>query len=141
MGSPPATVPHVQPVRVTEWVGDVESYYRTIDWHVALAPLRPHIFNRSKSPLRLLEAASLGIPVVASAAGPYADWLRHGETGYLAARDHEWTRYLRILVNDEAVRLEMAAAGRKQASEWTAEGRAAEWESAYADQLAGVGAR
>jgi glycosyltransferase involved in cell wall biosynthesis len=143
MGSPPATAPRplCPPARLTGWVGDVESYYRAIDWHVALAPLRPAIFNRSKSALRLLEAAALGLPVVASAAGPYADWLRHGETGYLARQDHEWVRYLRILVNDDAVRLELGANARKQASEWTVEERAADWEAAYAAQLAGVGVR
>ncbi len=40
-------------------------------WAVAVAPLRDTPFNRSKSDVKLLEYAMLGLPVVASNAGPY----------------------------------------------------------------------
>jgi glycosyltransferase involved in cell wall biosynthesis len=114
-------------VRHTEWTNSVPDYWRSIDYDVMLAPLRPHPFNASKSPLRPLEAAILGIPVIASDYGPYARFVKHGETGYLVKRDHEWGRYLRELVNDEAMREEMGAAGRRQAADWTVEGNVADW--------------
>lgn len=117
-------------VRYTAWTDSVPEYWRLIDYDVMLAPLRPHRFNASKSALRPLEAAILGIPVIASDYGPYADFVRHGETGYLVKRDHEWGTYLRALVNDPAMRAEMGAAGRSQAADWTIEGNADRWAKA-----------
>ncbi|GAA0705496.1 hypothetical protein GCM10010193_70730 [Kitasatospora atroaurantiaca] len=114
-------------VRFTEWTQSVPEYWRRIDYDVMLAPLRPHVFNASKSALRPLEAAALGIPVVASDYGPYAEFVRHGETGFLVKHDHEWGRYLRELVNDRAMREEMGAAGRRQAADWTVEGNVGAW--------------
>jgi glycosyltransferase involved in cell wall biosynthesis len=114
-------------VRVTPWTNSVPDYWRSIDYDVMLAPLRANVFNASKSPLRPLEAAMLGIPVIASDYGPYAGFVRHGETGYLVRRDHEWGKYLRELVNDEATREEMGAAGRRQAASWTVEGNVDTW--------------
>lgn len=114
-------------VRFTAWTHSVPEYWRLIDYDVMLAPLRPHVFNASKSALRPLEAAALGIPVIASDYGPYADFVRHGETGFLVKHDHEWGRYLRELVNDPAMRAEMGAAGRRQAADWTIEGNVGAW--------------
>lgn len=114
-------------VRFTEWTPSVPAYWRAIDYDVMLAPLRAHVFNASKSALRPLEAAMLGIPVIASDYGPYAQFVQHGVTGYLVRRDHEWGRYLRELVNDEAMRQEMGAAGRRQAAGWTIEGNIDLW--------------
>jgi hypothetical protein len=48
---------------------------------VSLVPLRPSVFTYSKSAIRCLEAAALGIPVVASGYVPYAGFVRNGETG------------------------------------------------------------
>jgi len=115
-------------VRHTAWVPSVPDYWRAIDYDVMVAPLRAHPFNASKSPLRPLEAAALGIPVIASDYGPYAEFVQHGVTGFLVRRDHEWGRCLRELVNDEAMRTEMGAAGRRQAADWTVEGNVAKWE-------------
>jgi glycosyltransferase involved in cell wall biosynthesis len=115
-------------VRVTPWSKSVPDYWRAIDYDVMLAPLRPHPFNASKSPLRPLEAAALGIQVIASAYGEYEQFVEHGVTGYLVRRDHEWGRYLSELVNDEAARVEMGAAARRQAAAWTIEGNVKRWE-------------
>ncbi|MFG3051920.1 glycosyltransferase [Kitasatospora sp. NPDC048239] len=115
-------------VRVTPWTNSVPDYWRAIDYDIMLAPLRPHPFNASKSPLRPLEAAALGIPVIASAYGPYEEFVQHGVTGYLVRRDHEWGRYLTELVNDLAARAEMGAAARRQAADWTIEGHIDDWE-------------
>jgi hypothetical protein len=42
-------------------------------WAVGLAPLADEPFNESKSDLKLLEYAGLGLPAVASPVGPYRD--------------------------------------------------------------------
>lgn len=114
-------------VRLTGWTKTVPDYWRALDFDIMIAPLRAHPFNASKSALRCLEAAMLGIPVVASDYGPYASFVQHGITGFLVKRDHEWGRYLTQLVNDEAMRDEMGAAARKQAADWTVEGHATDW--------------
>jgi glycosyltransferase involved in cell wall biosynthesis len=117
-------------VRVTPWTESVPDYWRAIDYDIMLAPLRAHPFNRSKSPLRVLEAAMLGIPVVASDYGPYAEFVQHGETGLLAKSEHEWGKHLRALVEDEAMRTEMGAAARRLAAGWTIEGHGDDWRKA-----------
>jgi len=94
---------------------------------VMVAPLQAHVFNRSKSPLRVLEAAMLGIPVVASDYGPYADFVQHGTTGLLVRADHEWGKHLRALVEDAAMREEMGANARAHAAGWTIEQHADDW--------------
>lgn len=117
--------------RFTTWMPSVFDFWRAVDFHIGLAPLRPHRFNRSKSPLRVLALAALGVPVVASNYGPYAEFVQHGVTGFLADRSHEWGKYLRELVNDPAMRAEMGAAARKQAKAWTIEGNVWRWEETY----------
>jgi glycosyltransferase involved in cell wall biosynthesis len=117
-------------MRLTPWVDSVEQFWRRIDFHIGIVPLKRHVFNSSKSPLKALELAFLGIPAIASNVGPYPGLVRHGETGYLVRKPGEWGRYLRKLVNDEAMRDEMGHAARKLATEWTIEGNIHRWEDA-----------
>ncbi|MFD9223831.1 glycosyltransferase [Streptomyces sp. NPDC060064] len=116
--------------RFTPWVPDVETFLKTIDYQVGIAPLRPHVFNQSKSALKAIECGALGIPIVASAVRPYEDYVQHGVTGYLVRRDHEWGQHLRALVNDPVMRAEMGAAGRQQAAQHTVTATAPLWEKA-----------
>jgi glycosyltransferase involved in cell wall biosynthesis len=70
-------------------------------FHVNLAPLEPfNRFNEAKSEVKFIEAALVGVPTVASAGPAYADALRHGETGLLAATPEEWLRHLNDLTAD-----------------------------------------
>jgi glycosyltransferase involved in cell wall biosynthesis len=139
MGGVPDTAPRVG--RRTGWSDSIDAYYRSVDWHLALAPLKPHVFNRSKSDLRVKEASALGLPVIASDTGPYPGYVEHGRTGYLVRQPHEWSTYLRALVEDPDTRTAMGANAREQAAEWTVEHRAADWEAAYSRQLTGAGVR
>lgn len=114
------------------WVDDIWDYYRSLRMDVALAPLRPHLFNRSKSAIRVMEAGALGIPVIASDVGPYAEYVQHGRTGWLVRRDHEWTSCVRDLINSPITRQSMGANAREQAREHTIEGRVGDiWETFY----------
>lgn len=116
--------------RFTPWVESVPGFHAVIDFDVTLAPLRPSKFNRSKSAIRCLEAAALGIPVVASDFGPYAEFVRDGETGLLANQPHQWISNLKQLL-DPAIRLEMGAKARALAAEHTIESNIELWEKAY----------
>jgi glycosyltransferase involved in cell wall biosynthesis len=93
--------------RFTWWKNDIDAYLRTLDFHIGLAPLRPSLFNQSKSALKAIEYGALGIPIIASNHGPYADYVIHGETGFLVTRPHEWTTYLRALTSDADLRARM----------------------------------
>lgn len=137
VGSVPDHFPEVYPHRHTDWDPDIFRYYRTLDWHVALAPLAPSKFNRSKSALRAMEAAMLGFPVVASNVEAYGQFVRHGVTGYLVDRASDWDRYLTELLNDPDAREAMGAAARTVAREHTIEATAHLWEKAYDGSMAG----
>jgi glycosyltransferase involved in cell wall biosynthesis len=118
------------PGRHTGWQG-IWDYYRSIDFDIGLAPLAHTVFNDSKSHIKALEYAALGIPVIASDELPYRDFVVHGETGYLVRRDHEWSTYLRELVNDPARREGMGRRAKEVARSWTIQSGWVRWAAAY----------
>lgn len=120
------------PGRYTPWESRVWDYYEQIDFDIGLAPLVNSVFNASKSHIKALEYMALGVPVIASDSPAYSSLVVHGETGFLVRRDHEWRKYLRLLINDREMREEMGRKGRERARQWTIEGRWPEWEAAYA---------
>jgi glycosyltransferase involved in cell wall biosynthesis len=105
--------------RFTKWTPTVPDFFRTIDYDVGIAPLAPHAFNESKSYIKALECAALGIPVIASNVYPYKNFIKHGETGFIVKYDHEWGKYLRLLKADERLRLDMGEAAKKVAAKYT----------------------
>jgi glycosyltransferase involved in cell wall biosynthesis len=117
--------------RYTPFQAGVWNYYQVIDFDVGLAPLASNVFNRSKSHIRCLEYAALGVPVVASDVPAYRGIVIDGVTGFLVRRDHEWQPRLRDLVNDEAMRAEMGAKAREHAAGWAIQGGYRRWEQAY----------
>jgi len=122
----------------TGWDDDIWSYYRSIDFDIGIAPLSPIPFNRSKSHLKALEYAAMGIPVVASDMEPYRDLVVDGVTGYLVSTPEQWDKRLTELIHDEAARTEMGAAARKRAAEFTIQGNWQLWERAYEEAARGA---
>jgi hypothetical protein len=114
-------------LRHTGWAKNVEDYYRLVDFDIGVAPLKPHPFNQSRSAVKALEYGALGIPIVASAYTPYENHVKHGETGFLVRRDHEWAQYLRDLTQDPAMRAEMGENARRQAKQHTIEDNLESW--------------
>lgn len=112
----------LEQMRSTRWADGVENYYKLLDFDIGVIPLKPHLFNRSKSHIKALEFAALGIPVVASDFGPYERFVQKGKTGYLVQRDHEWASILRDLVNDPVRRAKLGYEARLQAKANTIEG-------------------
>lgn len=119
------------PGRHTPWNQDIMAYYRTIDFDIGLAPLIDSTFNRSKSAIKCMEYAALGIPVIASDVEPYREFVVHGETGWLVRDRYYWKRYLFELASDEAMREEMGAAARRRAANWVIEDGYKRWIRAY----------
>lgn len=119
----------------TSVVEDPEGYYRSLDFEIGLAPVQRSTFTRGKSHVKCLEYAARGIPVIASDAEPYRDFVLHGVTGFLVRHEHEWLRYMSMLANDEGMRREMGAKAREVAREWTIENGYKLWESAFSSLL------
>lgn len=118
--------------RHTPWSTDLFDYYRTIDFDIGIAPLTSSRFNQSKSAIKAMEYAALGIPVIASNEAPYQPFVIDGVTGFLVDREHEWEARLRDLVNDEAMREEMGAAAKEHVKQWTIQNGWHLWADAYA---------
>ena len=119
-----------------EWKTRIDEYYLLVhSYHVQLAPLADDAFNRSKSPLKALEAAALGIPVVASDVRPYREFVVHGETGFLCRTEDDWMKAIRTLGNDEELRQAMGRAARQRAAELTTDRWAPTWIQTYREAL------
>ena len=117
--------------RWTMWNRDVGQYYKMVDFDIAIAPSADIPFNRSKTWIRALEMAAMGIPIVASNRLPYSDFVVDGKTGFLVNTDDEWRDRLTDLIHDEEMRAELGAAAREQAAGWTIEEGWRLWEQAY----------
>lgn len=116
------------PARFVKWQQNVPKYHASLDFDIGIAPLKKHPFNLSKSPIKAMEYAARGIPIVASNVGPYADYVEHGVTGFLADRDGEWLDYLQLLITDADLRASMGAAARRKVEPLTYESNAWRWE-------------
>jgi glycosyltransferase involved in cell wall biosynthesis len=117
--------------RWSVWEQDVGSYYKGIDFDIAIAPSADQLFNRSKTWIRALEMGALGIPIVAQNRLPYSDYVVDGKTGFLVDTDDDWRTRLTDLIHDADMRAEMGAAAKEQASAWTIEEGWRLWEAAY----------
>ncbi len=131
IGALPAGFPGIHPHRHTEWKDAMREYYRVIDWDVALAPLRPSVFNRSKSDIRVLEAAAMGIPVIASDVVAYRDSVVHEQTGYLVKQPGDWGRFLTELAHEPEMRMAMEQNARVWAATRTTKAAGHLWWEAY----------
>jgi glycosyltransferase involved in cell wall biosynthesis len=80
------------------------------DWTIAIAPLRDDVFNRSKSNIKYLEYSRCRMAGVYADSKPYADSVRDGETGLLAAADNvdDWYDKICRLIEDSALRRRIA---------------------------------
>lgn len=134
IGALPASFPQRLPRhRHTPWTQSIPQYYISIDWDVALAPLEDSVFNRSKSDIRIVEAAMLGIPVVASNVPAYHTI--GPDVGFLVNSAKQWKDALTRLVYEPDLRQHMSAAARAHAATRTIEANAHRWDSAYKEAM------
>jgi hypothetical protein len=108
-----------------------------------IVPLCDRVFNHSKSYIKGLEYAALGVPFVASPMPEYKLLAEMG-AGELADHPKQWRMMVERLLRDPEWREERAEAGRQVASEQThAKGAhlwAAAWEQARETARAGIAA-
>lgn len=121
--------------RFTKWVPRPRDYYRQLDFDIGLAPIVSSQFNESKSYLKPLEYAALGIPVIASDFGPYREFVIDGVTGFLVRNKAQWSDRLRTLIADADLRESMGAKAREIAAQHTIEGNWQRWAEVYQEAL------
>ena len=121
------------------WAENVWDYYRKVDFDVGIAPLADIPFNRSKSYLKALDFAALGVPVIAQDMEPYREFVEDGVTGYLVRTHDEWLARLTELAHDESARAELGAAAQKKAAGFTIQEHWPEWQDAYEAAARGGG--
>jgi glycosyltransferase involved in cell wall biosynthesis len=84
------------------------SYAAYLDWlagcDISLAPLEPTAFNDSKSNIKYIEAAMLGLPSICSPRQAFVDVVENGVNGFVANSTAEWLAALKALVESEALR-------------------------------------
>ena len=88
---------------------------------VGITPLAITRFNNSKSWLKPLEKASVGVPSVMSPLPEYARLHRDYGVGVLAEKPAQWYREVKRLAEDEAYRHEVSERSRAGAAQWTVE--------------------
>ena len=119
-------------LRWTGWHESVSEFLRAVDFDLAVIPLRPSVFNNSKSDLALLEMSALGIPAIVSNTGPYGQAAADGAPCRLATMNQsDWQNHLRDFVDDAEAREQLGKDAREWAAGRTIEGNAWRWEEAY----------
>jgi glycosyltransferase involved in cell wall biosynthesis/GT2 family glycosyltransferase len=74
-------------------------------WHIGLAPLLDTPFNRSKSPIKAMDYAALGLAVLASDTPVYRGSIADGPAGQLVANNPQaWHAALDWMIRDQALR-------------------------------------
>jgi glycosyltransferase involved in cell wall biosynthesis len=122
----------------TKWSPRVPDFYRSLDFDIGLAPLRPSVFNRSKSAVKVMEYGALGIVPVASNVGPYADYIEAGHDGLLVDQPHQWGIALRMLTGDRELRATLARNAWEKARDNAISNHVAEWAAVIEEVLYAV---
>ncbi|RAR60618.1 glycosyltransferase involved in cell wall biosynthesis [Paraburkholderia unamae] len=81
---------------------------RLAECDISIAPLEQTIFNDAKSNIKYLEAAIVRLPSVCSPSSAFRTAIQDGVTGFLPANPGAWERALLALIDDAALRKEVA---------------------------------
>ena len=76
-------------------------------------PLKQGPWFEGKCGFKLIQYHGCGIPAVASPVGVNPLITLHEKTGFIANNDEEWKKYLKQLILDTQLRVQMGKAGRE----------------------------
>ncbi len=103
-----------------------------MNYTIGIAPLVDSKFNRAKSNIKFLEYSTLKVPSVCSNVYPYAQTVRHGDTGFLATTEQEWYDALTALVTDAKLRTDMGQRAYDDVWEnWSPKKHIASWRNVF----------
>ncbi len=107
----PELVPHASRIEWRDAVPLAELPAELARFDVSLCPLeRNNPFCESKSELKYFESALAGVCLVATPTGPFRRAVQHGVTGFLPEDAAGWEQALLQLVDDPALRRQVARA-------------------------------
>jgi glycosyltransferase involved in cell wall biosynthesis len=132
VGMPEELLPRRLKVEAARWVEPNETYLEAVSsFDIWVAPYRPTPFNQAKFPTKALEAGTLGIPLVASAIRPYADWITQEVDGFkvVDSAPWMWTRCLRRLIESPDLRRRIGEASRSRAAQNILQEVGRQWET------------
>lgn len=92
------------------------DYFQTLqDSHLdmLMIPLRPNMNHDLKGTMLFLEAAAIGLPVIAPRDSSYANVIKHMQTGILLEHFEDWIAQLAQLIESEDIRKKLGAAAQK----------------------------
>lgn len=89
-------------VQFTGFIQDIIGAFSALDIFIFLS-------NEENQGMVLLEAASIGLPILARDLPAYRGWLRHNENCLLAKNEGEAEKYLNLLIADETLRKHLSA--------------------------------
>ncbi|HLA96666.1 MAG TPA: glycosyltransferase family 4 protein [Pyrinomonadaceae bacterium] len=82
---------------------------------IGLVPLPDNAWNRYKFIMKTAQYMALGIVPVGTPMASNPEVIRHGENGFLAGNDEEWTEYLMLLASDSELRMRLSENAAKDA--------------------------
>lgn len=98
-------------IEVLAWKETQEvSMINSLD--IGLMPLPDDDWARGKCGYKLIQYMACARPVVASPIGVNTEIVKHGENGFLAEGNGQWEAALTRLIEDDALREDLGAAGR-----------------------------
>ncbi|KIN62879.1 Glycosyltransferase [Sulfitobacter noctilucicola] len=106
---PPALKDQVEVVKFSEYRSYLAALRRA---NCAVMPLCDDVFNRCKSAVRVLDAASVGIPAIVADVGDFGQVVQHDTTGFVARTASDWLSSLRYLAENSVRAVEMGRAAR-----------------------------
>ncbi len=89
-----------------------------VGFDIGIMPLPDSPWTRGKCGFKLIQYMAAGLPVVASPVGANKDIVLHSHTGFLAADEMEWARFLGDLIDSADLRASLGMNGRKRAEEF-----------------------
>lgn len=93
------------------WALDTEiESLRSFD--IGIMPLDDTLWARGKCGYKILQYMGVGVPAVASPVGINSEFIRQGETGFLASSSEDWHKALKALVAEHKMRQEFGLKGR-----------------------------
>jgi glycosyltransferase involved in cell wall biosynthesis len=97
------------------WLSLADFAQALSEFDILLAPIQKTPWFEGKSALRVGIGMAMGIPVVASPVGEQKYVIRHGVNGFLAKDEDDWYKYLKLLIENRAIRASIGSNGRATA--------------------------
>jgi len=101
------------PIEAREWSEESEiAEIQAFD--IGIMPLPDEPWSRGKCGYKLIQYMACGLPVVASPVGVNPEIVQSDRNGFLANTHEEWVEALTRLIQDDQLRMQFGAEGRKR---------------------------